>query len=506
VTGLGVAIQQEMREPSEFVAEYDRISYETAHVLPFLIDIFASYPRDAQIGWFGLRRDLLAGFSIAWQSMGFSLPVLVAAGADWLGPDLPSFCVWMDGRQLERQSNAFVFDWGGPTSADDHGIDPGDDPARIFVARNFRRMARAESTHLRDPSALARRFVGVNAVLNRFESLICTHIGAARSPRATRIRQGYVLDGIRKQSLMPLLLVGSAGARKSDRICVLPGVLGFVTYGPYLALDAGHYLLSLTFTPVEPPSTNTSACPFVLEIFADPYVLHAEPVCETQIAGGTVAVLFEISDELIDAVPWLKVEFRLRSDGTRRAELIGVSLESAPAPDGVVSKGFDWLPLLTRGPAAQETTSTRSRIVALLGMLTLNGPPTMQLAVRARRRVEGYVVYGPYAALPPGLYETEFTFDFQGQRCQDDLAKAPITIEVAADVGKRVLADKGITPRRSGVFKYRLLFEIPALPAQPSQIEFRVWSDGSVPFDINAVYGKRIDGTANQDAGPTRHG
>ena len=153
VSGLQSVIAQEMTDLSHVTyAEptYDHVTYDVSHALPFLTDIFASYPRDIQIGWYGSRCDLLTGFAEASRRMGFTEPVLVAAGATWLGEALPPGCVRTAARELERRADVFVFDCG-LLSSDSAG--PADDVhlASLFLARGFRRAVRAEEAGWRSP-------------------------------------------------------------------------------------------------------------------------------------------------------------------------------------------------------------------------------------------------------------------------------------------------------------------------------------------------------------------
>ena len=154
-------------------ANRDHIDYDARHVLPFLLDAFLAFPPDLRLGWFGTRADLLARFSLSWRALGFTAPIMVADG---LGR-LPAGTIRADIATIAVDAGAFVFDFA-PAAAQE------------TVADGLRAMAAAEDVHLENPLAIPRRFVAVNAVLNQWESLVASVVGAASAPLATRLRQG----------------------------------------------------------------------------------------------------------------------------------------------------------------------------------------------------------------------------------------------------------------------------------------------------------------------------
>lgn len=199
VRAVSVGIEQGLPEPAGITFAYDRINYETPHALPFVLDVFSSYPSETVLGWFGTRRDLLSAFAASWRTSGFEQPILVADGASWLAPDLPECCVWATEQEIGLHADLLLYDWGLPIAGDaDEESEPA---ANQFVSRSFNRMLEVERSRLSQPGTMPRRFIGVNAVFNRYENLFCNHIGAARAPIATRIRQGYLIrESGRQQS------------------------------------------------------------------------------------------------------------------------------------------------------------------------------------------------------------------------------------------------------------------------------------------------------------------
>ena len=240
VGALRQAIGAPMTAPSHLLhgrTSRDRIDYDARHVVPFLVDALVAYPRDLRLGWFGARRDLLERFAVAWGALGFTTPIAVARGAEWLGPDLPGNAIWAD--TIGSEAGAFVFDFGMPVGAA---------PALEFVADGLRAMAAAEDVHLAHPMAAPRRFIGVNAVLNQWESLIGSVVGAASAPLATRLRQGLRNPPVTLPAdILARLKPGNASRRTQDGIEIIPGRRGQVLHGPPMLLAPGAYRLRLAW-------------------------------------------------------------------------------------------------------------------------------------------------------------------------------------------------------------------------------------------------------------------
>lgn len=485
VAGLGTAITGEMAEPSQVTYAghtYDTVDYDVRHVLPFITDIFASYPRDTQVGWFASRRELLGAFAAAFQRMGFEKPVLVGRGATWIGADLPRGCTWMDPLEMLPQASAFVFDYGLLPG-------PADVPASrshlasAFVATWFRNAVRAEWERLADDGALPRRFVAVNAIHNRFESLVGRFINAARSPMASRIRQGFVVvkDEKANLDLLPLFSMGGAGKREAGRVVSLPGQAGLVTYGPYLTLDAFQYRLNLTFA-----ATAAAARPgsVTVEVFTDPYLFGVFSIGDTVQAGGTVSLHFALSQDVLDAVPSAAVEFKIRTDGQIPVSLTAAGLEEV-APANGMSFDVELLPLLTPGPASDGRLT--------LATATLAGSQARRAAdgVRAVPGKRGHVVYGPYVAIPPGHYEARFGLQQDASRLRLRRNSAPTAaVEVAAAGRDQIIAQRHADPASAD--PVILPFEVPANAVKPDLLEFRVWSGGSIGFTVRSINLRRL--------------
>lgn len=230
---LEAAIKAPLDAPiiSPYRAEsYDKVPAPPEHVLPFLLDIFASYPRSTHLLWLGAQGPLLEMFAGAWTGMGFGEPVTVRTSATVRPSDL-------------ARADAFVVNFGVPRTLEgDAGID---------VAASFRTVVAAENERLAEGMA-PRRIVCVNAVHNRSEPLANSILTAARTPFSTRLRHGFLNPELRAplrdwtQRMIP-----ERAGRKMGVEIVGTGRRGRLAYGPYETLLPGAYSahLTLRFTP-----------------------------------------------------------------------------------------------------------------------------------------------------------------------------------------------------------------------------------------------------------------
>lgn len=304
---LSAAIVEPQETPSRVMMAsetWDRIGYDACHALPFLLDPLASYPPGTRIGWFGARADLLRLFTAAAGPLGFTTQVAVAEGAEWLGPVLPAGAHWAERAAIGADADVLVFDFGLPDGCT--GLDAAELPPELeFVAAGFRAMVRAERRLAQAKGAgwVPRRFIAVNAIHNRFETLLRDHINAPRAPLGTRIRQGILLhhpsEAIEVQSL---LLAGSAGRREGAAIHPLPGRRGHVQYGPYLNLPAGHWRFEQMF---DPGPGMLLPGPLKLRAVAGEQVLASRTLMLSGLRRRLLRLDFVVPDQADDAPPLL---------------------------------------------------------------------------------------------------------------------------------------------------------------------------------------------------------
>lgn len=205
---LEAAIPEPLRSPLEASFEYtqhwDRIDYDPRHVLPFLIDMLVCAPRDLRVSYFGGHQAMFKLLRIALQQIGFEKGVTVSReNAERLGlsPEDPSVaavdevfeadififdCVTMEGKAVSDQmsaSNAAMVD---------------------SLVRSFERLVDAERKRIDDRSGAPRQVVMINAIENRFETLVRKYLDYARTPFSSRLRHGFVRRNDRRGPLQTL--------------------------------------------------------------------------------------------------------------------------------------------------------------------------------------------------------------------------------------------------------------------------------------------------------------
>jgi hypothetical protein len=466
LAAVGSAIRTPLAAPTEIsysIDSHNEIDYSIDHVLPFLADIFASYRRDTILGWLGAKRTLLLRFAEVWKSMGFTEPII----------DLNSDV------ELQGRCHVFVFDWGVPDNARDNvQWRFRSDPAIRTVLRGFRRIVRHERDRQSNGNNAPRRFIGINAVNNDVEGIFHENVGAARTPIATRIRQGYVSSVRQRQDLIRSLNAGDAGRKVRDVVVTRSSEAGFIFYGPYLALDSGDYRLILEFNCTESKRSSMRNSGFVLELLSGSCMLGYRTIEFDELERGIIEFQFNIPAAVSDAQDWPKTEFRLRTLGLVQLVLSHVWLETNSQPAGESAETFDLdlLPVLAVGDAGsyEDAPPAARREPTQAG----------RVSIRAKRGVADFVVYGPHIWLLPGRYEA--TFDFF---VEDRAAGAELLVEVVTHLGKRILADDFVALNRRGRLARGLSFDVGVEepPSEQGLLEFRVWSPGNSSFSLRAV-------------------
>lgn len=238
---------------------YDQTGYTPEHVLPFLIDLFASAPRDWDIAWIGGHQAMFDLFYAAWGRLGFQGRILV--------PDELPGGVTLSGApnaeqlplaRIAEHADVVIFDIA---CRDGNGPASGTVPADIKLLAALEGMLlelTAHEAHRVTARAEPRRFVGINAIHNRFEHILTVRMAAARTPFSVRIRHGFVYPVASNTSYdcMADLVPGAAGAFVGTQIHSRPLVPGVVAVGPQAVLAPGQYEarleLSVTAEPAPP--------------------------------------------------------------------------------------------------------------------------------------------------------------------------------------------------------------------------------------------------------------
>jgi hypothetical protein len=446
---------------------HNLIDYSVDHVLPFLADALASYPRQTVLAWFGSKRSLLVRFAQVWRALGFASDILVGSTMVWLGPELPEGCVWTPEERAITESDILLFDWGRPeavspkrwdfnTSKEIKGVSLA---LRIAVREERRRLAKA-----RDP----RRFIGINAVANDAERPFHDLVGAARTPIATRIRQGYVNDLLELQDLLPALNCGGLGHKVAGGIVANSGEAGCIFYGPYLLLDSGTYNLRVKFdAEIEAPESFGKSG-LVIELISNSSLLASRAITGDEVARHEFIFGFNVPSAIGDAMDWPETEFRLRTVGWANVTIERAVLEhpTAVTQDRLPSE-FDFLPLLTVGRAG-----TYGALPAGAEHIFKDaGAPV----IYSKPGIADFVAYGPHIWLLPGHYEATFSIY---SRTSSERRGVIGRIEIIAAFGEDLYAEQFID-----------LYE----PANASNGGW-LHSGDTLHFDIQAEGGKFRDG------------
>ncbi|WKL21839.1 hypothetical protein QYR00_14950 [Agrobacterium tumefaciens] len=300
-SALAEAIGTPLKQPLEarYRSEsYDREIGTPEHVLPFLVDLFANAPRETRVVWIGLQDQVLTLFSRCWDKLGFSNRVTV----------------WQAGSESSAtltQADAFVINFGLPDKAEGEDL--------TSVLNGFFAAIGAEHKHLAEKKE-PRRFIGVNAVHNRFESLMQRFIGCGRTPFSARLRHGYLLQSIFKEvdDWTSEMRAGAAGTREKDVIRSNDEV-GHIFFGPYAHLPPGNYRIDLTLSRRWDHSWK---CRLNLDLIQGERVVYETKV---NILGGKATVRLPLHVAPRDIL--LPLQVRLHSSGKARITLEGVLIE-----------------------------------------------------------------------------------------------------------------------------------------------------------------------------------
>lgn len=458
---------------------HNRIDYSVDHILPFLTDALASYPRDTILGWYGSKRSMLQRFAVAWKTMGFTTDIQVWEGATWLGSDLPAGCARAAEQSVSAGAQVLIFDWGRRDDVPMEAWAFATDPAVQGTFRGLRQAVRAERHRIESGSTDLRRFIGLNAVCNDAEPIFHGFIGAARTPIATRIRQGYVID-LLQQDLLPSLNAGGAARKFHGEIVSRPGAIGCVFFIPHLLLDSGQYRLMVEFSLA--PNEDRHADDFTgvaILVTSNGCMLRDHVISVAEALAGSAMLDFTVPEGR-DADDWPETEFTMRTlafaDVTVRRAFL-TKLPDVQVPAGAES--FDLLPMLTVGPAGTYAIDNDSG-----------------LALSSRPGITGFLAFGPHVWLMPGRYELSHTL-LASAGAGERYVEAHI--EVVHGFGKHLLAEEFVDFGQRGVVRKDLLrtgtlhFDIQDRPPEVSagRLEVRIWSAGGT-FRVTNLTLRRV--------------
>ena len=252
---------------SQYVpSSFARCGYTPEHVLPFLLDLFASAPRSWSVAWIGAPGQLFELFSKGWRQLGFRGNLLLASDSSDPATDvLRTTSPWakrMTSSALFEAADAFIFDFA---RSNGEALTPKTEAADAAAAKQLVTQLHAviEAEQSRRVSGLPlRRVIGINATHNRFDEIFATYINVARTPFSMRIRHGYVdlgqntvvtpspTDGALTvedpgDDWLGKMRPGKAGERVGAMIRNCCRHAGYVARGPYGHPLSGRYVVRI---------------------------------------------------------------------------------------------------------------------------------------------------------------------------------------------------------------------------------------------------------------------
>ena len=144
------------------------------------------------------RPDFLIGFAKAWKGMGFTGPILVPQECEGLPAGLPGVTTGHFA-ELVRKTDLFVFEFGLASQKVEDPTRTGReanamDKKRLKVLEKlFREAASTEADTRPARRKLARRFIGVNVIYNKYWPIFTDYVGANINPFCSQVLAGSPL-------------------------------------------------------------------------------------------------------------------------------------------------------------------------------------------------------------------------------------------------------------------------------------------------------------------------
>ena len=152
---------------------FDDLTYDLPHTLPFVCDQVVTFPRSTNLMLVATRPDFVSSFAKAWKGMGFTGPILIPEECEGLPADLAGVERAPFAEQLSS-AELFIFEFGLATQTATEPVRAGRqigpiDKKRLkVVERLFKRAAATEAETRPEGRRVARRFIGVNVIYNKF--------------------------------------------------------------------------------------------------------------------------------------------------------------------------------------------------------------------------------------------------------------------------------------------------------------------------------------------------
>ncbi|MGA0333977.1 MAG: hypothetical protein ACO3N7_04385 [Kiritimatiellia bacterium] len=427
---------------------FDKYTCDERHVLPYLTDLFFATPRNLTLAWFGENNGLLHRFAQVWQELGFTHEILFDQASPTLHPVPGTRPVSFE--ELLQVPSVYIFDYTPDTCRVRTDIP---NPA----ITGFLAAVREEGARRASMEAPLKRFIGINAINNRFEPLFQSFVSAGATPFSPRMRHGFVLPPPQgEEDWLRHVTVGPSGVRVDAGLENRPGETGFICYGPYRILLPGRYRLSVRVDPAEEGYGDAYA---IVELMAGDACLMIWR------ARGLLSEEFQIPESLLQGMP-AALEVRVKSARGHVLQLkrLGVeklSHEVSAAQSDFLSMVGNFLDLMPLGPQACWRGS----------------------AVFSDKGSEGFVCFGPYWKLPPADYEATFSLRFASGS-----PEARVRLEVI-EHNRTLLAVRELTgDENNGERKETLHF---SLLEEHGNLECRVWTNGRTPVEVLDLQLKR---------------
>lgn len=193
---------------------FDEGTVTPEHVLPFIVDLFSNAPPGTLVLWVG-PVDIVSK--------------LFKTAVDRLGIDVRVEAFDPENTDLIYKADAYIFNFGC------EALISGEVERDVIAC--FGRALVADWGSDKD-----RRFVGINAINNRFEYIFSYFVGCGRTPYSSRLRHGYLLKDsiIRLDRWLNDIIPGVAGRMENGSIKSTDKD-GYICYGPYKYLVPGKY-------------------------------------------------------------------------------------------------------------------------------------------------------------------------------------------------------------------------------------------------------------------------
>ena len=472
IDALGAALEGPLQTPhviSYRPESFDKFDYDARHVLPFIVDLFRFYPKDANIAWLGGPSDTLSLFAAAWKSLEFKGSILVDQHR--LSDDSQKDPEGLKQTTLDdmmTDAKAFVFDF----SADGSNAGAVDKRRTLYAA--FSRIARNERARLAQ-GASPRLLIAVNAIHTNVEPFVREHISAAATPFSTHLRYGAILPSpVGEQDWLSGMTPGEIGSRRDSAFQSTKGEVGLLAYGPYKYLEPGRYRFALVLAG-RPPKEWAADKPFLLvTVLIDQHLIAFHRVDCAELISGKAEFYFELSEEMLCKVADGRVEAQLRLLAPVEIEISKLTVEEVAgggSAETIERKDdrqpvHEWAPILFVGPAG---TPEAGGTVAL-------------------PRQEGCVAYGPYLPVPAGSYELVITL-----KLLDKIAANVHMGTVSVHGGANDLGSIDISGTEIAHGPLRLPFTITTDPTRSDVIvEIRILSTGAAAFQIQSAIVRKL--------------